>query len=52
MIGDNIVVLLLQMMQWIKYICTMLLKQIKGFYQGITKIFLLVDSYTMLTWHF
>ena len=30
----------------------MLLKQIKGFYHGITKIFLLVGSYTMLSWHF
>ena len=34
------------------YICTMLLEQIKGFYHGITKIFLLVGSYTMLSWHF
>ena len=32
--------------------CTMLLEQIKGFYHGITKIFLLVGSYTMLSWHF
>ena len=32
--------------------CTMLLEQTKGFYHGITKIFLLVDSYTMLSWHF
>jgi len=32
--------------------CTMLLKQIKGFYHGITKIVLLVGSYTMLSWHF
>ena len=30
----------------------MLLEQIKGFYHGITKIFLLVGSYTMLSWHF
>ena len=30
--------------------CTMLLEQIKGFYYGITKIFLLVGSYTMLSW--
>ena len=29
----------------------MLLEQIKGFYHGITKIFLLVGSYTMLSWH-
>ena len=28
--------------------CTMLLEQIKGFYQ--TKIFLLVGSYNMLSW--
>ena len=34
------------------YICTMLLEQIKGFYHGITKIFLLIGSYTMLSWHF
>ena len=27
--------------------CTMLLEQIKGFYHGITKMFLLVDSYTI-----
>ena len=33
-------------------ICTMLQEQIKGFYHGITKIFLLVGSYTMLSWHF
>jgi len=32
--------------------CTMLLEQIKGFYHGITKIFLLVGSYTMLSWLF
>ena len=32
--------------------CTMLLEQIKGFYHGITKISLLVGSYTMLSWHF
>ena len=32
--------------------CTMLLEQIKGFYLGITNIFLLVGSYTMLSWHF
>jgi len=31
-------------------IFTMLLVQIKGFYHGITKIFLLVGSYTMLCW--
>ena len=31
---------------------TMLLEQIKGFYHGITKIFLLVGSYSMLSWHF
>ena len=31
------------------YICTMLLEKIKGFYHGITKIFLLVGSYTMLS---
>ena len=31
--------------------CTMLLEQIKGFYHGITKIFLLVGRYTMLSWH-
>jgi len=30
----------------------MLLEQIKGFYHGITKIFLLVGSYTMLSWLF
>ena len=36
----------------VNYNCTMLLEQIKGFYHGITKIFLLVDSYTMLSWHF
>ena len=29
--------------------CTMLLEKIKGFYRGITKIFLLVGSYTMLS---
>ena len=28
----------------------MLLEEIKGFYHGITKIFVLVDSYTMLSW--
>ena len=32
--------------------CTMLLEKIKGFYHGITKIFLLVGSYTMLSLHF
>ena len=32
--------------------CTMLFEQIKGFYHGITKIFSLVRSYTMLSWHF
>jgi len=31
--------------------CTMILEQIKGFYHGITKILLLVGSYTMLSWH-
>ena len=36
----------------ITYACTMLLEQIKGFYHGITKIFLLVGSFTMLSWHF
>jgi len=29
---------------------TMLLEEIKGFYRGKTKIFLLVGSYTMLSW--
>ena len=29
-------------------ICTMLLEQIKGFYHGITKIFLLVGNYTVI----
>ena len=28
----------------------MLPEEIKGFYHGITKIFLLVGSYTMLSW--
>jgi len=28
----------------------MLLEEIKGFYHGITKIFLLVGSYTVLSW--
>ena len=27
-----------------------MLLEIKGFYHGITKIFLLVGSYTMLSW--
>ena len=35
----------------INCLCTMLLEQIKEFYHGITKIFLLVGSYTMLSWH-
>jgi len=30
------------------HMCTMLLEQIKGFYHGI---FLLLGSYTMLSWH-
>ena len=45
-------VTMLNLQQQISLICTMLLEQIKGFYHGITKIFLLVGSYTMLSWHF
>ena len=33
-----------------KEFCTMLLEEIKGFCHGITYIFLLVGSYTMLSW--
>jgi len=37
------------MLSCYSYSCTMLLKQIKGFYHGISKIFILVGSYTMLS---